>query len=168
MIARLEPADRQLSSPLGQVSPLAKLGVAVVWFVGLAFTTDLRPPLVLVAIALLAALTFGRVAGSTLAWGLAPLWAVALAIGLFNAAGSGRMIRATRSAILVEPEVPCAKADGMSSQRPSNTARNTNFFIIFSSQPTHVQRKVGHFNITTSHTVCQLHRPFLYLSPLAH
>ena len=85
MITRLEPADRQLSSPLGQVSPLAKLGVAVAWFVGLAFTTDLRPPLVLVAIALLAALTFGRVEGSMLARGLAPLWAVALAIGLFNA-----------------------------------------------------------------------------------
>ncbi len=85
MIARMEPADRQLASPLGQASPLVKLAVAIAWFVGLAFTTDVRPPIVLACLALLAAIWFGRVDLETLGRGLAPLWTAALAIGLFNA-----------------------------------------------------------------------------------
>jgi energy-coupling factor transport system permease protein len=85
VIARLEPADRQLASPLAQVSPLGKLAVAIGWFVGLAFTTDVRPPIVLACLALLAAIWFGSVDLETLARGLAPLWIAALAIGVFNA-----------------------------------------------------------------------------------
>jgi energy-coupling factor transport system permease protein len=81
----MEPADRQLASPLGQTSPLVKLGVAIGWFVGLAFTTDIRPPIVLACLALLAAIWFGSVDLETLARGLAPLWIAALAIGAFNA-----------------------------------------------------------------------------------
>jgi energy-coupling factor transport system permease protein len=84
VIARIEPADRQLASPLGQTSPLVKLAVAIGWFIGLAFTTDVRPPIVLACLALLAAIWLGRVDLGTLASGLAPLWVAALAIGLFN------------------------------------------------------------------------------------
>jgi energy-coupling factor transport system permease protein len=84
VIARIEPADRQLASPLGQASPLSKLAVAIGWFVGLAFTTDVRPPIALTCLALLAAIWFGRLDLATLARGLAPLWIAALAIGVFN------------------------------------------------------------------------------------
>jgi energy-coupling factor transport system permease protein len=89
VIARMEPADRQLASPLGQASPLGKLAVAIGWFVGLAFTTDVRPPIVLACLALLAAISFGRVDLGVLAQGLAPLWIAALAIGVFNALFAG-------------------------------------------------------------------------------
>jgi energy-coupling factor transport system permease protein len=85
VITRAEPSDRQLASLLGQASPLIKLAVAIGWFVGLAFTTDLRPSIVLACLALLAAIWLGRVDLGTLAQGLAPLWIAALAIGLFNA-----------------------------------------------------------------------------------
>jgi energy-coupling factor transport system permease protein len=81
----MEPADRQLASPLGQASPLTKLAVAIGWFVGLAFTTDIRPPIVLACLALLAAIWFGHVDLDSLARGLAPLWIAALGIGVFNA-----------------------------------------------------------------------------------
>jgi energy-coupling factor transport system permease protein len=85
VIARIEPADRQLASPLGQTSPILKLAVATGWLLGLAFTTDLRPPIVLACLALLAAIWFGRVGLATLGRGLAPLWIAALGIGVFNA-----------------------------------------------------------------------------------
>ncbi len=85
MIARFDPADEQLQSPLGKVSPLLKLVIAIAWFVGLFLTTEILPPLVLAGIAVLAAVVFGYVPRGTYLRALAPLWIAALTIGLFNA-----------------------------------------------------------------------------------
>lgn len=84
MIARALPADRAFESPLGRANPLLKLAVALAWFVALFLTTEIVPPLVLVAIVLAAALVVGRVPPAALARGLAPLWTAALVVGLFN------------------------------------------------------------------------------------
>ncbi len=78
-------ADRVATSPLGRASPLVTLAVAAAWLVALATTTDPRPPLLVAAIAIAAALGLGRVAPGDLARGLAPLWLAALTVGLFNA-----------------------------------------------------------------------------------
>lgn len=85
MIALPARADRVATSPLGRASPLATLAVALGWLVALATTTDPRPPLLVAAAAILAAVGPGRVAPRDLARGLAPLWTAALAVGLFNA-----------------------------------------------------------------------------------
>ena len=85
MIARVEPADRAVTSPLGRVSPLVKLGIAIFWFVALATTTRVGPPLVIAAVALVLAVVVGRVDPRTLGRGLLPLWAAALSVGLLNA-----------------------------------------------------------------------------------
>ena len=85
MIARVEPADVALESPLGRVSPVLKLAVAIGWFVALAFTTRVGPPLAIAAAALVAGLVFGRVAPDALARGLVLLWTVALSVAVFNA-----------------------------------------------------------------------------------
>ena len=85
MIAARELGERQIASPLGRASPLAKLGVAVAWLVGMATTLDPRPPLVLAGIALLAGLTVGRIGPRALLLGLAPLWLAAAGIFVFNA-----------------------------------------------------------------------------------
>jgi len=85
MIALVEPADRQLESPLGRASPLLKLGIAIGWLLGLALTIDPVPPAFVVAVTLAAGLTLGRIPPARLVAGLAPLWAAALGIGLFNA-----------------------------------------------------------------------------------
>ncbi len=84
MIARVDPADEQLASPIGRVSPLLKLAIAIAWFVGLFLTTEIVPALALAAIAIFAALVFGHVPARTLGLGLAPLWGAALAVGVFN------------------------------------------------------------------------------------
>ena len=73
------------ASPLGRASPLATLGVAAAWLVALATTTDPRPPILVAAAAIVAALVLGRVAPRDLARGLAPLWLAALTVGFFNA-----------------------------------------------------------------------------------
>jgi energy-coupling factor transport system permease protein len=85
VIARVEPADRALHSPLGRVSPLVKLGIAAGWFVALALTTRIGPPLAIAAAALIGALLLGRVRPDVLARALLPLWIVALSVGVFNA-----------------------------------------------------------------------------------
>jgi energy-coupling factor transport system permease protein len=84
MMERVEPADAQLDSPLGQASPVVKLSIALVWLVGLATTTAIVPPLVLAAVALLAGPTLGAVAPRTLARALAPLAIAALGVGVSN------------------------------------------------------------------------------------
>lgn len=89
MIALAAPSDEQLRSPLGRASPLLKLGLAVAWLVGLIFTLDPRPPLVLTGLVLAAGLGAGRIPVRRLAAGLLPLWSAALGIGLFNALFSG-------------------------------------------------------------------------------
>lgn len=85
MIAVRARADRVATSPLGRASPLVTLAVAVAWLLALATTTDPRPPLLVAAAALAAALGPGRVPPRDLARGLAPLWLAALSVGFFNA-----------------------------------------------------------------------------------
>jgi energy-coupling factor transport system permease protein len=85
MLDRLELADAQLDSPLGRTSPMVKLGVAVAWLAGLAFTLAWAPPLVLAAAAIAAGLTLGSIPVGALARSIAPLWIAALGVGLFNA-----------------------------------------------------------------------------------
>jgi len=85
MLDRLELSDAQLDSPLGRTSPIVKLGVAVGWLVGLAFTLAWTPPLVLAGAAIGTGVALGSVRVATLARSLAPLWLAALGIGLFNA-----------------------------------------------------------------------------------
>jgi energy-coupling factor transport system permease protein len=85
VIARLEPIDAQLDSPLGRTSPVVKLAIALVWLVGLAFTERFAPPLALTAVAVSAGLTIGAIPPRELARALAPLWVAALGIGISNA-----------------------------------------------------------------------------------
>ena len=47
--------------PLGRTSPVLKLGIALVWLIGLATTTAWAPPVVLTIAAVFAALAVGRV-----------------------------------------------------------------------------------------------------------
>ncbi len=84
MIAAMEVGDLQLGSVLGRTSPLVKLGIALGWLLGLAFTTDPRPPLALAALALAAGVTLGRIPVGRLVRALAPLSLTAIGIALFN------------------------------------------------------------------------------------
>jgi energy-coupling factor transport system permease protein len=85
MILRLEPSDRQLDGPLGRLSPLTKLAIALGWLVGLATTTAIAPPLALAGAAVAAGLSLGRIPVRALVRGAALLWLAALAVGVFNA-----------------------------------------------------------------------------------
>jgi energy-coupling factor transport system permease protein len=82
--ARVELDDRRLDSPLGRVSPVVKLGIAVVWLVGLALTVHILPPLILALAALAAGTALGRIPARTLSLALAPLWVAAFGIGVSN------------------------------------------------------------------------------------
>ncbi|MEA2612918.1 MAG: energy-coupling factor transport system permease protein [Chloroflexota bacterium] len=82
--ARVELDDRRLGSPLGQVSPVVKLGIAVVWLVGLALTVHILPPLILAFVALAAGIAIGRIPARALSLALAPLWVAAFGIGVSN------------------------------------------------------------------------------------
>jgi energy-coupling factor transport system permease protein len=59
--------------------------VAVGWLVGLAFTLEWAPPLVLATAAIVAGIALGAIRSATLVRSIAPLWVAALGIGLFNA-----------------------------------------------------------------------------------
>jgi energy-coupling factor transport system permease protein len=85
VIARIEPDDAQLDSPLGRLGPLTKLAIAGVWLIGLATTTRIGPPLAIAAATLIAGLAIGRIPVGSLIRGAAPLWVAALSVGLFNA-----------------------------------------------------------------------------------
>ncbi len=85
MLDRLELADAQLDSPLGRTSPIVKLGVAIGWLAGLAFTLAWTPPLALAVVAIAAGVILGGVRIGALGRSIAPLWMAALGIGLFNA-----------------------------------------------------------------------------------
>jgi energy-coupling factor transport system permease protein len=74
----------QRESVLGRTNPLVKLGIALVWLVGLGFTLDVRPPLILTVVALVAGLELGGIPPGVLARRLAPLVLAAVAIGLTN------------------------------------------------------------------------------------
>ena len=84
MMQRLDLTDAQLDSLLGRTSPLVKLAIALVWLIGLAFTTALAPPLVLAAVALIAGLSLGGIPPRTLLRSLTPLWVAAVSIGVVN------------------------------------------------------------------------------------
>jgi energy-coupling factor transport system permease protein len=76
--------DARLASPLGRVSPVVKLAVAIVWLGGLALTTGIAPPLILAVAAAIAGLTVGRIPARAFAGTLAPLGFAALLIGVSN------------------------------------------------------------------------------------
>ncbi len=78
----LDAAQRQ--SVLGRVDPLLKLGIALVWLIGLGFTLDVRPPLILVVVALVAGLQLGAIPPATLGRRLAPLALAAVVIAATN------------------------------------------------------------------------------------
>jgi energy-coupling factor transport system permease protein len=82
--ARAELDDARLESPLGRVSPVVKLAIAVVWLAGLAVTLRIVPPLVLAVAALAAGIVLGRIPVRTFARTLAPLWIAAIGIGVSN------------------------------------------------------------------------------------
>lgn len=76
------PAQRE--SLLGRTNPLVKLGIALVWLLGLGLTIDIRPPLILTLVALIAGLQLGALSPAVLARRLAPLGLAALSIALTN------------------------------------------------------------------------------------
>jgi energy-coupling factor transport system permease protein len=81
---RLTLDERAIESPLGRTSPLVKLGVAIAWLLGLVTTMDLRAPVVLTAIAVVAGPILGHIPLRRVILGLAPLWAAAAGITFFN------------------------------------------------------------------------------------
>ncbi|HSL97999.1 MAG TPA: energy-coupling factor transporter transmembrane component T [Candidatus Deferrimicrobiaceae bacterium] len=92
MTSYLAPAiaARQRNSPLGRTSPLVKLGLAVLWLLGLGLTVDPVPPLVLMAITLGAGLALGAIPPARLATRLLPLVAAGAGIALTNLIFSGQ------------------------------------------------------------------------------
>lgn len=84
MIARPSLRDAQLESVLGRVSPLTKLAVAVVWLLGLAFTTRHAPPLFIAVVVLVCGVGLGRIPVGGLLRAIAPLWAVAAVVVISN------------------------------------------------------------------------------------
>jgi energy-coupling factor transport system permease protein len=85
VILRTEPDEAQLASPLGRLSPLTKLAIAIGWLIGLATTTAVVPPLALAGFAALAGVVLGRLRLAAIARGAVLLWAAAVTVGLFNA-----------------------------------------------------------------------------------
>ena len=84
MIAARDLAPAQLDSVLGRTSPVLKLGIALVWLIGLATTTAWLPPIVVATAAVVAALSVGRVPAGTLLRAVAPIWLIALGLAFFN------------------------------------------------------------------------------------
>lgn len=74
----------QQASPLGRTNPLVKLGIALVWLIGLGLTLDARPPLILAFVALVAGLQLGAIQPAMLARRLAPLALAAFGIAVTN------------------------------------------------------------------------------------
>jgi energy-coupling factor transport system permease protein len=77
-------ADERATSILGLVSPLTKLAIALIWLIGLAFTPQHLPPLVITATTLAAGMVLGRIGPAALARALAPLWIVAAVVVVSN------------------------------------------------------------------------------------
>lgn len=74
----------QQQSLLGRTNPLVKLGIALVWLIGLGLTVDVRPPLFLAAVALGAGFFAGSIDPGALVRRLAPLGLAAIGIALTN------------------------------------------------------------------------------------
>lgn len=79
-----EVGEAQRASVLGRTNPLVKLGIALAWLVGLGLTVDVRPPLILILVAVLAGILAGAVDLGVLARRIAPLALAALGIALAN------------------------------------------------------------------------------------
>jgi energy-coupling factor transport system permease protein len=77
-------ADERAASVLGRANPLTKLAIALLWLIGLAFTTRHVPPVAITAVALGSGLVLGRIRVGDLARALAPLWVVAGIVVLSN------------------------------------------------------------------------------------
>jgi energy-coupling factor transport system permease protein len=82
LVPELSPAQRE--SVLGRTNPLVKLGIALAWLVGVGLTLDVRPPLILTLVALIAGIQLGRLTPGTIARRIAPLWLAVLGIALAN------------------------------------------------------------------------------------
>jgi energy-coupling factor transport system permease protein len=79
----------QRESVLGRTNPLVKLAIALLWLLGLGLTIDVRPPLILALVAVVAGLQLGAIDPGTLARRIAPLGVAALGIAAFNLLFSG-------------------------------------------------------------------------------
>jgi energy-coupling factor transport system permease protein len=79
-----EIGQTQQESVLGRTNPLVKLGIALVWLLGLGLTLDVRAPLLLVLVALGAGVALGSIEPRMLARRIAPFAIAALGIGLTN------------------------------------------------------------------------------------
>jgi energy-coupling factor transport system permease protein len=84
MLTPIDLSVAQQGSLLGRTSPLVKLGLALAWLIGLAFTLRPGPPSLLAAVALVAGLSLGRIPPRQFARGLAPLLAAVASIALAN------------------------------------------------------------------------------------
>jgi energy-coupling factor transport system permease protein len=82
LVPDIGPAQRE--SLLGRTNPLVKLAIALVWLLGLGLTIDVRPPLILALVALLAGLNLGGLTAGSLARRIAPLWIAVLGIAFAN------------------------------------------------------------------------------------
>jgi energy-coupling factor transport system permease protein len=74
----------QRESLLGRTNPLVKLGIALAWLVGLGLTLDVRPPLILAVVVLVAGLQLGGLTPDVLARRMAPLAIAVLGIATAN------------------------------------------------------------------------------------
>ena len=84
-----EVGERQQASLLGRTNPLVKLGIAIAWLLGLGLTLDVRPPLILALVAILAGLQLGALSVGSLARRIAPLLVAVASIALANLLFSG-------------------------------------------------------------------------------
>ena len=74
----------QRESLLGRTNPLVKLGIALAWLVGVGLTLDIRPPLILTLVALIAGIQLGGLSTGALARRIAPLWLAIIGIAVAN------------------------------------------------------------------------------------
>ena len=74
----------QAESILGRTNPLVKVGIAIGWLIGLGLTVDVRPPLFLLAVALVAGVTLGSIEPGAFRRRLAPFAIAAAGIALTN------------------------------------------------------------------------------------
>jgi len=87
MTAAFMPPELELEqreSVLGRTNPLVKLGIALAWLLGLGLTLDVRPPLLLTFVALVAGIQLGSIPIGDLSRRLAPLALAALGIAVAN------------------------------------------------------------------------------------
>jgi energy-coupling factor transport system permease protein len=82
IVPDLSAAQRE--SVLGRTNPLVKLGISLAWLVGLGLTLDVRPPLILAVVAIVAGMQFGEITPATMARRLGPLLLAAITVALTN------------------------------------------------------------------------------------